>query len=85
MRTFDGNFEVVENDEWVIECPICGREWAVKITEEDDERLEAWQRRELLIQDALPNHTPYERELIRSTFGFPMIACCEECYKENWD
>lgn len=69
-----------------ITCPMCGREHEVTLTNAEVGRMHKWENRELLIQNALPKRSAYERELIRYWWsGLPMISCCEECYKENWE
>lgn len=68
-----------------ITCPICGRKHSIVLTDAEVGNMHRWKNRELLIQNALPERTAYERELIRYYWsGLPMISCCEECYKENW-
>ena len=68
-----------------MECQHCRRIYKIRLTDEEIDNLIKWNNREMLIQDAFPNRTPYEREIIRYNWsGSPMIACCKECENENW-
>lgn len=49
-------------------CPLCGTHWHVYMTEEEYNRWQFGQ----LIQYALPNHTPEERECLIS-------GMCPDC------
>lgn len=70
--------ELTKND-FIIECPNCGKVYLVNITDEELNNLNKWKNREILIQDALPKKDVYERELIRHGFScLPMVGCCEE-------
>lgn len=57
------------------ECPICGKEGEVALTEEEVEALADWEMGELPIQDALPNRTKEEREAIKTHL-------CPDCQGE---
>lgn len=79
--------EVMKSDlaDNYMECPHCGRGYVIDYTEDEIKALNKWSARQLLIQDALPNRNPYERELMRYAWsGMPMISCCVECHKETW-
>ena len=73
---------LANNVEW---CPHCGRAYLIDYTNEEIEAMFKWGERKMLIQDALPNRTPNEREIIRYAWnGSPMFACCEECMREQY-
>lgn len=68
-----------------VDCPICSRKYSFDLTYQESARMYQWAVKRILIQDALPDRTPYERELIRYAFsGLPIIACCKECENEFW-
>lgn len=74
--------EMADNITW---CEHCGRAYVIDWTDEEIGNMFRWQNRELLIQNALPNRNPYERELMRYTWsGLPMLACSKECDKETF-
>lgn len=52
-------------------CPLCGKEWSVAVTEQE---YDDWRFFGELIQNALPNHTPEQRECLISGF-------CVDCQK----
>ena len=54
-------------------CPICGETDIIILSAEEEERYLQWQNRELLIQDALPNKTPEEREQL-------ITGICPHCW-----
>lgn len=71
------NSDDANNIAW---CPHCGREYVIDWTEEERNAMLKWSSRQMLIQDALPNRTIYERELMRYAWnGSPSMKCCEEC------
>lgn len=51
-------------------CPLCGKDWSVAVTEQE---YDDWRFGEL-IQNALPSHTPEQRECLISGF-------CADCQK----
>lgn len=53
-----------------VTCPCCGKEQVVTV---DVNRYEAWRRGELMIQHALPDLTPDQREVLLS-------GICPECW-----
>lgn len=55
-------------------CPWCGAYWHVYMTEEEYDR---WRFGEL-VQNALPNHTPEDREYLIS-------GLCKSCQAEIFD
>lgn len=75
-------FDKLTSDErdMIVCCPHCGRVYIVDLDETEVSNMFQWEDRKMLIQDALPNRTVYERELIRYYWSYsPMIKCCEEC------
>lgn len=50
----------------LVTCPICGETDSIELSEEETINYARWQRRELLIQDALPNRTAAEREQLKT-------------------
>ena len=80
-------FDAIEEDDntFIMYCQHCERVYVVTLTDEEIDNLVKWNNREMLIQDALPDRTSYEREVIRYNWsGLPMIACCKECEIEFW-
>ena len=74
--------ENADNVEW---CPHCGKAYLIDWTDEERKSMLKWSDRKLLIQDALPNRNANERELMRYAWsGLPMIACSDECLKEQY-
>ena len=55
-----------------VTCPFCGKKTEVSLTEEEYERVQSGQ---YLIQDALPNRTATERELVKT-------GMCVECQND---
>ena len=53
-----------------VPCPCCGKEQVVTV---DVNRYEAWRRGELMIQHALPDLTPDQREIL-------MSGICPDCW-----
>lgn len=82
--------EYEKYDRWndytfVDECPHCGRVWAFTLSDEEYDAMEKWKRKEVLIQDALPERDGYQREFIRYVFsGMPSMKCCPECTWGEW-
>lgn len=56
----------------IVECPFCGMASTVKV---DADGYFAWKYDGELIQNALPNLTPTEREMLIS-------GMCEDCQKK---
>lgn len=56
-------------------CPVCGRTNHVELNDEEAIMHERWRNRELLIQDALPNKSYDEREML-------ITGICPECWKK---
>ncbi len=54
------------------ECVFCGRSWEVTVTEKEYDDLRIG---DILIQEALSDHTPEERECLIS-------GLCERCQKK---
>lgn len=54
-------------------CRICGEEHIVELTDDEYANYLRWKNRELLIQEALPNRSAIERELL-------MTGTCNECW-----
>lgn len=50
-------------------CPICGQKHELEV---DAQRLHLWMSGELLIQEALPDLNPVEREFVK-------LGYCPEC------
>ena len=74
-----------ENANNIIYCPHCSRTYLIDWTKEERQAMLKWSNRELLIQDAMPNRNANEREIMRYAWsGLPMIACCDECLKEQY-
>lgn len=56
-------------------CPLCGKVTTLDLTDEELAHLYRWRQREMLIQDALPNRTPEEREIVKT-------GICPDCWKQ---
>lgn len=85
IKNWDEIKEITDDFGAIIVCPHCGRRYFVDWTEEEINAMIAWENRKLLIQDALPNRNTNEREIMRYAWsGLPMIACSDECLKEQY-
>ena len=74
-----------ENADNVVCCPHCTRTYLIDWTDEERKAMLKWSSRKVLIQDALPNRNANEREIMRYAWsGLPMIACSDECLKEQY-
>ena len=54
------------------QCPFCRKDWEVTVTEKE---YDDWRFGDMLIQEALRDHTPEERECLIS-------GLCVECQKK---
>lgn len=54
-------------------CPICGEKSYVDLTYDEYLKYLKWQRRELLIQEALPNLSAEDREKL-------ITGICQKCW-----
>lgn len=85
IKNWDEIKEITDDFGAIIVCPHCGRRYFIDWTEEETKAMIDWEDRKLLIQDALPNRNANERELMRYAWsGLPMIACSDECLKEQY-
>lgn len=48
------------------ECSMCGLSDTLPVTAEELDALRKWKNREMFIQDALPNRSADERELVKT-------------------
>lgn len=64
----------------LVTCPICGETDSIELTEEEYDNYQKWQRRELLIQEALPNRTAAEREQLKTGI---CAGCWDSMFKED--
>ena len=55
-------------------CPFCHEVDTITLTEKEYENYLLWQDRVMLIQDALPNKTPSEREQLKT-------GICPHCWE----
>lgn len=53
-------------------CPMCGNEWSVKV---DEVNYQSFKEGDMLAQEAFPELTPAERELLITGF-------CDDCWEE---
>lgn len=87
IKTQEQFNEIMKSDDAdnICSCPRCGRVYLIDWTPDDIDGMIERDEKRLLIQDVLPNRTPYERELIRYAWdGSPIIACCDDCMNENY-
>ena len=56
-------------------CPVCGEKSYVDLTYDEYLKYIKWQRRELLIQEALPNLSPEDREKL-------ITGICPKCWAQ---
>lgn len=54
-------------------CPICGTVNYIQMTSDQRRRFSDWKSGKLLIQDALPDFTPDQREML-------MTGICPDCW-----
>ena len=66
----------MESEEHVVvaKCPICGNVSEIEMTDDQYSRYSKWKRKEMLIQEALPELTAEEREILMTGF-------CKDCQK----
>jgi hypothetical protein len=55
------------------QCPFCGKKKVICLTEAETQAYWDWKDRKLLIQEAFPNMSKAEREMLKT-------GICEECW-----
>lgn len=58
-----------------VKCSMCGRRWAIELTNDQERRFFEYRGKGQLIQEALPDLNKTEREFLKS-------AMCPECQEE---